>query len=768
MGSLVSPFLLENRMGILGKLLTFGTFGLLSDKKVTTVGTTVTRIIEDDMVPNSIRTGVTTAILKDGEIVDHMMEEMINCVGLKADRMYNYAKDHYVHGLPSGQFISSRQGTELVKSILDGIEGSSVNMEYCNYGPANSLHIGWMKVTALYGYNFDSNELVGLSSVKGFPVYLQDLIIVIPSNLVSTINGFALERWGDSSKGGFTPSRPLTNLKGLITPSPVFIDPNASEDFIRVKYTWVSVATVAGKEVRTTHNEHIDLSIEDFADKDKFFHVRYKAGTTIKHWMYKEGLGTYPTLDNLYSLEPDINGQFFPFAYFRFNKALPNMDESSEEFKTSKKMVKYMGIDYETMVNSINDNPDIGQVEQAIFSMAVPAVTTNQAECRYLFDFFKNVYEESQSNLVTPGIVEGINLLNTSISKEKFSMVIQDKKFKLSLNSGGLIKRKASGFIGPIGSYKSEYVSGTQTVNFEDLNTGTTTSETFDTTYHRYRKQITATIYEEIRVPGLQVTYFIKGEHTVTADEEDPILLIPIDRSISDRYSVPVKEELYARSMHLIFNSYVVQTIKWYQTGAFKYVMIIVAVILTIISKGGTIKLLLAALAAGAYAAAAWIIISIIIEQLIVAYLFKLFVKVVGIRIAFIVAIVAAISGTYTSIEAGSVSGAPWAKELLSVSTGLSNAASDLLAVDFNDLLNDASEFSKFVEEQTKTLEEAQELLNPTKVMSPFIIFGETPDKYYNRTIHAGNIGTVGIEAIENFVAASLTLPTLEQTLQEA
>lgn len=752
-------------MGIFGKLLTFGTFGLLSDKKVTTVGTTVTRVIEDDMVPNSIRTGVTTAILKDGEIVEHILEEMVNCIGLKADRMYEYAKDNYVHGLPSGQYLSSKQGLDLVKAALDSLEGTNTEILYSNYGPANSMHMGWMKIVQQYGYDFDTNELTSLSTVKGFPVYLENMIIVIPSSMVSSINGFALEQWGDSPKGGYTPARPLVSLKGLDIASPVFTDNTATEDYIRLKYMWVSVATVAGKEVRTTHKEYIDLPIDDYTDKDKFFHVRYKVGTQLKHWMYKEGTGTFPELDTLYSLEPDTNGQFFPFAYFRFNKLPPNMDETSEEFKTTEKMVRYMGIDYTTMVNKINENPDIGQVEQAILSMTVPAVSTNQAECRYLFDFFKGLYVQSQSSLVTPGIVEGINLLNTDISKEKVTMVIQDKKFKLLLNSGGLIKRRAAGFIGPVGTYKSEYVSGIQSVQFTDLDTDVTTTEEFPTTYHRYRKQITPNVYEEIRVPGLAVTYYIKGEHTVTADEEDPILLIPIDRSISDLYSVPVKEELYARSMHIIFNSYVVQTIKWYQTGAFKYVMIIVAIVLTVLSKGGTIKLLMAALAAGAYATVTWIILSIIIEQLLITYLFKLFVKVVGVRIAFVAAIVAAAYGVFDAVETGSISGAPFAKDLLALSTGLSQAVTDAISANIADIFNESSEFLKFMEEQTKLLDQAEDLLDNSVKLSPFIIFGEKPDDFYNRTIRSGNIGTVSIDAVGSYVDIALTLPKLNDTL---
>jgi len=334
------------------------------------------------------------------------------------------------------------------------------------------------------------------------------------------------------------------------------------------------------------------------------------------------------------------------------------------------------------------------------------------------------------------------------------------------LNSGKLVKRRVAGTIGKIGTHSADYISTIQIVNYVELTTGTDAPEQYDMTYHRYRKQITETVYEEIRVPGLAVTYYIKDQHTVLADNDDPILLIPLDYTITSKYPIPIKEELYARSLHLIFNSYVVQTIKWYQTSVFKYVVIIIAIILTILSKGATIKLLIAALAAGAYAAAAYIIISIIIEQYIVATLFKLFVKAVGVKIAFLAAIVAAAYGVYDALDAGSLNGAPFAQDLLSLSNGLSKAVVDNISANIAKIIEQSTEFLKFMDEQTKLLDTANELLDNSVKMNPIVIFGETPDEYYNRTIRAGNIGIIGIEAISSYVDISLTLPRLNDTIE--
>ena len=49
--------------------------------------------------------------------------------------------------------------------------------------------------------------------------------------------------------------------------------------------------------------------------------------------------------------------------------------------------------------------------------------------------------------------------------------------------------------------------------------------------------------------------YYVWGEYTVTADDEDDTLLIPLDRSLIEHMSIPKKEPIYARALHYVFNS---------------------------------------------------------------------------------------------------------------------------------------------------------------------------------------------------------------------
>jgi hypothetical protein len=189
-----------------------------------------------------------------------------------------------------------------------------------------------------------------------------------------------------------------------------------------------------------------------------------------------------------------------------------------------------------------------------------------------------------------------------------------------------------------------------------------------------------------------------------------------------------------------------------------------VAVIFTVWSMGGDGGQLLAGVIAGTTTLTAAMVV--IATKLLVAYMIsvaiKLFVKEVGAEFAILLAIVAIAFGVITIAEAGGLEGAPWATTLLQLSTGLMQAAN---TVNMEELMGEAEDFLEMAEEQTKLLDTAKELLEGNTLLNPFVIFGESPDDYYNRTVHSGNIGVLSISAISSYVDISLTLPKLEDTL---
>ena len=115
--------------------------GFFRSKKKIVVGTSVVRVIEDKQLPDSIRTGLTNALFQNGEVVDNILEELVGSIGVRADRAYEYAAKHYTQGLPASSVMEASKGRDAVSVVLQNIEGQPVLLNYCFYGPPNTLHL---------------------------------------------------------------------------------------------------------------------------------------------------------------------------------------------------------------------------------------------------------------------------------------------------------------------------------------------------------------------------------------------------------------------------------------------------------------------------------------------------------------------------------------------------------------------------------------------------------------------------------------------------
>lgn len=737
-----------------------GCMGLFGSRTVTQVGTSVQRVIDDTALPDSPKNGVFKSLFQDdNQIVEHILEELTSGIGLRANRMHEYGRTDYIYGLPSSTIHSSFAGQDATKAAIEAETGGPVTLAYYHFGPLNNLHFGWMTLVQDYGYQASTNELLALSAIKGNPVYLSDMVVHVQEATQAEIENGSLDTWGTPPNAGYTPaSKVLSSIGNLVKGSTYVVDSTGSDHF-EVTYCWIEKTTVTVDGVPINrdvlHEESLTFPFTGFDLEASYHQAKYVTGEgNTGYWTYQMGTGAHPNIDSVFDAAYSETGSYFPWAYFRFDKTSMGDAPLSPEYLSSKKLMKTLNLDYGMLVDNINNNPDIADVEQAMMIMAVPAVTTNRLEQRYLFDFFTGLCDASKEQTD-----DFNNLFNSTAAKGMFAklsgqingtgVIIQDRRFKMALNFQSAVRHKVATSIGVVGSYSSG----------KDGNS------------YWYRHQITETLCEEVIITGLRMTYYVWGDYTTTGDENnEEILLIPVDRTITDHYSIPDREVLYTRSLHYVFNSRVVTKLKWYQTGLFKVVMIVAAIVLTVLSYGTTWESVAAAIAAGTMTMEAFLTMVLIgvLKYVATMLAIRLFVKEVGAKLALIAAIVAAIIGGYQAIEAGGFDGAPMAKDLLSISTSLAKGVSEKVKGDFNDLLADYNEFQHYVEDQTKLLDDANALLNHGARLDPLVIFGESPQEFYQRTVHSGNIGVLGIDAIESYVDVALQLPKLSDSLGES
>lgn len=778
--------------------------GMFSSRKKTVVGTSISRVIEDRLLPDAVKTGLLRGVFNDSsQMSNYIMEELINSMANKAGQMYHYGKTQYTNGLPEMTIVSEDVGENVVRGLIEENVGTTVTFYYYKDGTFNSLHYGWTQLHNSYGYDRRENELTVLSAQKGFPVYLQDMVVVVPSAEFEATNPEAFEQWGPSPRSGKNALsglgiRGIQNLLNAVKHTPVQVSTTASQEHLVVKYAWTAwvVEKINNKDVGRWVPKQEEMIIPvPVMDEDAHYiqcMAVYNTQEIEDQWIdieqggaqitykqkwvcftYKAGEGTYPEIDTLYDDSYQGLGSFFPWAYFRNGKQKIDEDKNSEEYKTTKKMVKYLGIDYDQMSEAINTNPDIGTVENAILYMGVPPVSTNPIECEYLFDFFKKVYYECGLKGIkfgSPLLSEGMQSIQNLRVYRPFYLRIQDARFTISIGIRNATRKLIAGNIGSIGSCTTTLEHSEERNTYQDPDTMYPHTVVTPVTKHIYRKQTSATIYEEIAIYQLVTQYHLNGlsaKYFTTSDKDGELLYIPLDFSITEKYGTRDREELYARSLHFIFNSVDRIKIKWYQSDWFQFVLIAAAVVITVFtgfSDGGQGLAFVTALADSAYMLAASIAIKALAYGFLINQALQLFVKLVGPELAIALTIVAIAYLGYLKSGGEAISLLPSADKLLQVVNGLFKATSDVMQQALLGLKEDAEAFQTEVETKNKLLEEANDLLWVDPILKPIMLFGEKPEQYFYRTVHSGNIGAKSFDHVHDFVGTSLRLPTLMDT----
>lgn len=790
--------------------------GIFSSKKVTTVDTSVVRVIPNDQLPNSLNAGLNTAIFKDTPIAEEVIEAVIQGVAIKANRYYKYGRDKYAYGLPSGKYRTSVDGDNEISAILTRLENRSIAIAYIELSQANYYHMAWDILFKNYDYVESTNEIRVLSQQKSTTVFLDDIEIVISD--ITDFEQEQVEVYGLAGTAGATPLRGK-DFSRLI--SPFTLNTDVINPILNIKYIYVISGDI--------YKETLSIPFPIYGTEN-YFHVKYTlpdapqstgafgqpigaapnpADDPVKYWTYKDNSGTYPELDNIYNA-PAVSGLFFPFIYFRYGKRPEVTSGTSNSYVTSKKLVNIIDMDFDKVTKAINKSPDIKDVEQAMMILAVPANSQNKIEKQYLFDFFTRVYGADTNSILRGGSID-VN----------GGLIIQDRRFKMVLSSAGITKNVVNipGKVGKLyvaigsvtktavekgstifpyrpvssGHYNNSYntfgisivtttihrpvsigggviqtvtevanKSAFRTVPGIDLGNGTLTN-----LVHFYQKQLTPTTREEIMVHDLRMIYFVTHKYFVTANGGEPILLIPIDYSISNQYSLVDREELYARSLHYVFNTKVVTKVKWYQSSFFSALLKFAGIVAFVYSLGASSAISSALIGAG-FTASQTVILGLIINaaiSLVVSAVLKVVVKAVGLELGIILGAIAAYyGGNY--LKSFNIN-TTFSENFLSIVNGLIGAKQSLLAEQMAGLSKEFDDFNLLKTDQDKELERANKLLESTNRLNPFIIIGETPTDYYNRSSHSGNIGVLSLDAISSFVEISLKLPTIDNTLGE-
>lgn len=516
-----------------------------------------------------------------------------------------------------------------------------------------------------------------------------------------------------------------------------------------------------------------DFTFTEEEAANRYYLAAYLVGGVVTFFTYIHG-GGITSLDNYLNTSYSLPGSYMPRLYFRWEAQAGDVNPASIEYLHSKRMAKKLGVNYKDVVTGVHSleggrtQADLDQVKSVFLTWAIEADATTQSELKYLYKHFENWFG------VVGGVTTTIPLItfnSTLASTDTFEhvLVIEDTRFKVSVGMQGIWKRTVTGSIGNVGTYGTD--KGTLTFSFVEVNVDGELTSTLNHPWHVYRYQDTATTYIEYEVVGLETKYYVNNDHAsasgYTENVLDPkdILYVPINYTIVETLKVFEQEELMYRAMKIVANSLVVQKVKWYQTEFWGFIFQAAALVAMFygFSTGSNF---LATLTTAASVSAVWameLVFNALTKLLLKYVAVQLFVNALGENLAFLVAIAAAV---YGYANQGFNIGLPYAQDLLAFSNDALKAISTSVGKKMKGLQQDMQSFAKEMEEKFDELEKIQEELdNPLNPLANILI-GETPDDFYNRTVHSGNIGTRVFEMQENFVDMALELPRNNFTIE--
>lgn len=490
-----------------------------------------------------------------------------------------------------------------------------------------------------------------------------------------------------------------------------------------------------------------DLSGTTVADNQYIeCYYTYNDGSPKQAYLtYKYGSGTIPVLDNIFNTAP-VAGRYYPKIYLRksgINLASDAL-KGTPEYKSSSRLCKKLGFNWADLSKQIHESiGELQDVTQIGIIACAPLNTTQEPLIKYLHTWFKHMYFEMNSTPYTiPGIWHGgyIDPLTYNI-REGQTIEFKDQITTQTFAFRAIGLKTVTGSIGSVGTATGVLVNS----------------------YHRYRLQTTLTEYEEIlvfRSESAESVY--DGKYSIARwTSED--LSVPLDFDTVDTFSFREREAIINCGMHITLNTVKFVKEKWYQTGIVQGILFIVAFVMALPSGGQSFVV--------------WAL-TVAVEITVIRIIAKILVDVFNIDIDVVLAIVAVISliaGGYTKFN-GSKFLSLTAKEFLMISNIAFKLSQEGLRLQSKNLADEKESFMDNASLKQAEVDAAKALITQvhkaddyllmsTNMSREFYVIGESPTDFYNRTVHAGNVGALLPVLISSYANLTLMLPEPQVTL---
>ena len=296
---------------------------------------------------------------------------------------------------------------------------------------------------------------------------------------------------------------------------------------------------------------------------------------------------TYNTVDDLYDLlkvadDFDIgNSPYYPIIPIRENNQSTVADGQPNAAKI-KYAAKMIGINAESISDSIEEQSATGDnpVEDAFVIIGTEITNKTEVGLNYLYAFCNHLISISTYDQESH---RAWLVANSGSTPPMNTITISDASYKMQLGWAYVEESLITGELGDIGKVTSYISSGSGEVDVGDSN--------FSTNVFVINKQVTTTQYNSIKVYGLVHTNWAIGKELRTTldtafngDDEDvaQCFIIPLRKDLLQEVGTLDKHDLMYTAIRLVVNDKLRVKLKWYQTGWFQAVILVIALVISV------------------------------------------------------------------------------------------------------------------------------------------------------------------------------------------
>lgn len=735
-----------------------------SRRKITVFSAAAHLMQPDDTL---IQDAVLYGVLKRKSISAAIVDAHLQSIGTKMDAALRYAENTYTLGLPNQYHGSSNllSDTEIADIITTDL-------------------------SLPYGCLVDFNLLVSMDAITATLPYLMATREFNPFNTHVLNPPVWSEGIGNKYAGQFI-SRTYNVTEVTLAADNVTVEITY---YLHLTYQFLIEHEWVQQVVPTSRYQHTYTETTTLPAALQIGRLYYVAGyreldseevasTTTEWWYYSIDSGKYPELDPNNSIDerPDA----YPVIPIRYNNEYISGTNSPDIYDTGSNLLRRMGLNFDDIVDKLDENPDVADMDHAYVMLGVDLQTDNQIALGYLIDFFTYLSESDDLTIWDALAGSGITNTNffstspyvnasgststteaeTTIINPVDSMSLTEHGLNINITYETITSVLVVGSIGDIGQVVKTLTASHTVQNVVEEESVLT-----------LQKQVAANTYREVKVTGLIHTNAIYNNHSIITTIDDIIasvdehnFIIPLHRTVAQRYGLEDRNVLYHEAMVLVINSYDITRLKWYETSAFMAAFTIVTIVLTIVTAQPWVIGLSQAAQAGAGALILYLLKSAVIAAAVhygTVAIAKKFGPDVAIVVALITTAAAAVTPkgmTFTAFG----STIPTAEAFMflgSITLQSSNKAMNLLIQDVD---AEYQEFMVDAEAQAEILKAKEDLLDkeyhiPFSYLQPSLYpepdTATKPDRFYDK-IHVGNIGTLSLNVIENYVDTALLLP---------